>query len=251
MEASFIITFASPRLDNLHQTIRFLRRNHSDVIKDCELITVCQDFCELPSVDGFGKHFHYDLEVECMQLPKLTNYGVDHCNCKKVVVLESDRILPPGYFAAVLKQLKTGVQISTKHVLKLARSYTDEEIIDNKLEYTEENRTEDNQIGTRNMWSGNTAFMKVDFETAGKMDEGYIGYGWADSDMTNTMKTVGIRSIFRSETELHLWHPSLTYGKGNQDQMFLENGFRFCRKWHEALPEWFRKEVAARGKTII
>jgi hypothetical protein len=186
-----------------------------------------------------------------MQLPKLTNFGVNQASCQKIVVLESDRILPLGYYATILPQMKKGIQITPKMVWKLSHPYSDEEIIESKFEYTEDARTEDNQLGTRNMWSGNTAFMKADFEDAGKMDECYRGYGWADSDMTNTMEAIGVKSIFRPEIELHLWHPAATYGKGNQKQMFLENGLRFCRKWNKPLPEWFRQELTQHSKGIL
>ena len=250
MNASFIITFASPRLDNLRQTLRYLYRNHAEVIKKCELITVCQDNCEVAS-QGFGTHLHYNLETECMQLPRLTNFGVDHAHYQKIIVLESDRILPTGYYAEILQQLKAGIQITPKLVWKLDHPYSDEEIAENKFKYTEDARTANNQIGTRNMWSGNTAFMKTDFETAGKMDENYQGYGWADSDMTNAMTAAGIKSIFRPEIELHLWHPATTYGKGNQKQMFLKNGLRFCDKWNEPLPEWFRQELTQHSKSVL
>lgn len=251
MKASFIIAFASPRLDNLRQTLRFLQRYHATIIGHCELITVCQDICDLEPVVGFGEHRHYNLEVECMQLPRLTNFGVDHCNGKKVIVLESDRILPPGYFAEIVGELRNGVQITTAMTWKLSRPYSDEEITNHQFEYNEDARTEANEIGKRNMWSGNTAFMKADFENAGKMDEGYRGYGWADSDMTNTMVMAGIKSVFRPEIELHLWHPGFTYGQGDQEKMFVDNGVRYCRKWNVPIPEFLRAGIAKYNRVIL
>lgn len=243
MEASFVIAFASPRLDNLLQTLRFLVLNHAETIKNCELVSICQDSCDL-EVYGFKRHQQHNLNVECMQLPHLTNFGVAQCTSDKIIVLESDRILPNGYFAQVIEQLAPGVQITARNVLKLDKPYTDEEIISGSFQFKSEPRTETNEIGTRNMWSGNTAFMKPDFEKAGKMDEEYKGYGWADNDMTATMEKAGVKSIFRTETELHLWHPGATYGKGDQEKMFIDNGTRFCKKWNKPIPLWLRERMA-------
>jgi hypothetical protein len=179
-----------------------------------------------------------------MQLPRLTNFGVAQCTSDKIIVLESDRILPNGYFDQVIEQLAPGVQITARNVLKLDKPYTDEEIISGSFQFKSEPRTETNEIGTRNMWSGNTAFMKPDFEKSGKMDEEYKGYGWADNDMTATMEKAGVKSIFRTETELHLWHPGATYGKGDQEKMFIDNGIKFCKKWNKPIPLWLREKMA-------
>ena len=265
MEASFIIGFHTRRFDNLLQTLRFLTFNHNEVIEKCQLVTVCQDEVSqeqllkvsLPCFDcdseaithfeqyasNFGQWVHFDLNEPCMKLPKITNFGIEKSKSKKLIILESDRILPSGYFAKTLAELKEGVQITTKNMVKLAQPTMDEEIIDDIFDYVDEHRSETNEIGMRNMWSGNTAIMRSDFEKAGKMDEDYIGYGWADSDMTRQMESIGVKSIFRPEIELHLWHESATYGDGNQKKMFLENGKKFLSKWNLAPPQWFIEEI--------
>lgn len=240
MLGSFIITFHSARLDNLLQTLRFLERNHS-LTAHCQLVLVCQDKCE-PLETFFARYDHFNLETEQMNLPKLTNFGVQQTISEKIVVLESDRILPYNYFTDIFEQLKPGLQITTKKMLKLTAPASDEQINNNDFSYKEEIRSEESQIGMRNVWSGNTAFMKADFIKAGQMDEEYKGYGWADNDMTERMSEI-VCSIFRPEIELHLWHPPLTYGDGDQKRMFLENGLKFCRKWNKPLPNWFRMEL--------
>jgi hypothetical protein len=93
-------------------------------------------------------------------------------------------------------------------------------------------------------------FWRDDFFEADLMDEGYIGYGWADSDMTNKMNEIGVKSIFRHETELHLWHPSQTYGKTNQKRLFINNGIRYCRKWGIEYPDWFKEEIENHRKLM-
>jgi hypothetical protein len=263
MKASFVIGFHTARIENLNQTLRFLKKQR--VIQECELVLVCQDTCtELicPSKElrgeGWASKQHFNMEVECMQLPVLTNFGVEKASCDKIIVLESDRILPKGYFAEVIDQLEEGIQITTKDMIKFTKHFTDEEIQTGQwksglwnpsrpdeadVDYKEEHRSNTNEIGLRNMWSGNTAFMKSDFEKAGRMDESYKGYGWADSDMTYAMEAVGVKSVYRYELEFHLWHPPATYGEGDQKQMFIDNGIRFCNKWDKDKPDWFLKEI--------
>lgn len=221
-----------------------------EVICESQLVLVCQDACD--SVPNkFGRYDHFNLNLPCMQLPFVTNFGVKKTISDKIIILESDRILPAGYFAEVLKELRSGVQITCRNMKKLQKPATDDEIIAGTFESVDEYRSESNNIGMRNMWSGNTAIWKEDFYRAGCMDEAYHGYGWADSDMTNRMESAGVKSIFRSELELHLWHPPATYGAGDQKQMFINNGLRFCKIWGKPLPDWFRKEIAQHKKVLL
>ena len=259
MKVSFIIGFHTARTDNLLQTLHFLEKWHSEVISECELVTVCQDKAEKETysqihelAESFKTFNHFDLDLPCMQLPYVTNFGIEKTKSEKLIILESDRILPEGYFSDVIDQLEEGIQITTKNMKKLQSEVANCEIGPEDLQhgynkedfdFKWEHRSETNEIGMRNMWSGNTAIMKSDFYKAGRMDEEYEGYGWADSDMTYAMEAVGVQSVYRDEIELHLWHPPATYGEGDQKQMFIDNGLRFCTKWHKDLPEWFKQEI--------
>lgn len=261
MKASFVIGFHTARIDNLLQTLRFLLADHKDVFIDSYLSLVCQDDCDkLPSsqleeLESLREQSYRscitNLNLPCMQLPYVTNLGMDDAETEKVVILESDRILPAGYFAAVLDELKPGVQITCRNMKKLTKPATDEEIRAGTFEYIDEHRSEKNEIGMRNMWSGNTALCKSDFLKAGRMDEAYHGYGWADSDMTSAMESVGVQSVFRDELELHLWHPPATYGDGDQKQMFIDNGLRYCKKWNKELPGFLRADIAKKKKVLM
>ncbi|CAE7860203.1 unnamed protein product [Symbiodinium microadriaticum] len=253
MDATFVIGFHTQRFDNLLQTLRFLQKNHSDFIKHCQLVTVCQDEVSRENVSEarldtvtmvddedkgmavgefnywsryFGRWDHFDLKVDCMQLPILTNFGVGKAVSDKIFLLESDRILPAKYFEYVHSVIEEGYQFTTKDMLKLLAPATDGEIENKNFRSKNENRSRVAEIGMRSMWSGNTAFMKKDFYRAGKMDEAYKGYGWADNDMTLTMETAGVESIFSEEfVELHLWHPPATYdGTKDSKLLFVENG---------------------------
>ncbi len=269
MKASFIIGFHTQRFDNLLQTLRFLIRDHIGVAARSQLVTICQDnvspetisqasivshrppdpikhFEELCS--KFGQWDHHDLNVPCMQLPKITNFGVDKAVADKLIILESDRILPKGYFSEVLFLLDDNVQITCRNMKKLTQPSIDEHIDRAMFPNVNEHRSPSNEIGMRNMWSGNTALTKAAFYKAGKMDEEYEGYGWADSDMTYRMEAIGVESVFRPEIELHLWHPAATYGSGDQKLMFINNGKRFLQKWNKPAPGWFKEEIIQYNK---
>ena len=211
-----------------------------------------QQFNEFDKIrETFHRSSLINLSLKNMHLPFLTNIGIEDSENDKIIILESDRLLPKGYFASVLNELKEGVCITCKNMKKLAKTATDEEITNETFEFKDEWRSEDAQIGMRNMWSGNTAICKSDYYKAGKMDEAYIGYGWADTDMSNRMSEIGIKSIFRPEVELHLWHPLSTYGEGDQKQQFINNGVHFCKKWNAEYPEWFKQEILMHKGTTI
>lgn len=252
MSASFIIGFHTARKDNLLQTLRFLDMWHLSAIQQCELITVCQDKLnfEIPS-QLWMNHKHFNLQLEEMSLPIVTNFGINQSAFEKIIILESDRILPENYFSEVIQKLHEGVQITTLKMKKLKNECSDNNICSGEFEFFDEFRSLQNQFGMRNMWSGNTALMKSDFIKAGKMDESYIGYGWADSDMCLAMDKIGVKSIYRDEIELHLWHQSLTYGLNDQKKLFIDNGLRLCRKWDKPIPHVLRQEMAQYRETIL
>lgn len=246
MFSSFVIFFHTKRLENFHQTIRFLNLWHPEVVQESEIITICQDQTNL-TLSNWLHHSHINLDLECMHLPKMVNIGVNLAKSNKLVILESDRILPKGYFFNAIQQLKEGLQITAKNMIKLTKDYNDNDIINNNYEFKEDNRT--SKIGDKNLWSGNTIITKNDFNKIGGMDEFYKGYGWADSDMCE--KTKHLQSIYRDEQEIHLWHPPLTYGKGDQKQMFIDNGIYFCKKWKIEFPLWFREELLKSKKYFV
>jgi len=268
MDATFVIGFHTQRFDNLLQTLRFLRYNHESFIQNCQLVTICQDEVNKENISKvkfettntdqsgiigefnywcryFGRWDHFDMNIEYMRLPILTNFGISKAVADKIFLLESDRILPVGYFEQIYEKLQQGYQWTSKNMWKLTHPALDDQIKNGNYEHKNEHRSNHAEIGMRSMWSGNTAFMKNDFYKAGKMDTEYKGYGWADNDMTLTMELAGIQSIFEENAlELHLWHYPATYD-GNKDSriMFIENGLKFCTKWNKPIPDWLQKDI--------
>ncbi len=264
MIASFILRFHSARRDNLEQTLRFMTLWHSEIVQQSELITVCQDkFDHEIDSSSWAAHKHFDMQIQEMHLPYVTNFGVDASECEKIVVMDSDRLLPAGYFSKVLALLSEGVQITTHKTKKLQIPHSDEQIINDDLNFKWDFRDmfcgwPDSKVNYhmtgegKNVWSGNTAFMKSDFIKAGKMDEKYIGYGYEDNDMTLGMQKIGVKSVYlEEEIELHLWHEPLTYGVRDQKKMYIDNGVRFCKKWGRLTPQYLREEMIAYRKFMI
>lgn len=241
--ATFIIRFHSKRLFNLEQTLRIMNVWHEKTIANCSLITICQDKIE-SKIDSskWQEHQHFDMLLTEMQLPKITNFGVDKSKTNKIVLLDDDRILPIGYFEECFSELKEGIQITPRKMHKLSKQHTDKEILDKNYEYREEYKS--SEIGCRTMWSGNVMFMKSDFMKVGGMDESFIGYGWEDTDLTMNTEKNGIKSVYKeNHTELHLWHEPLTYGAADPDKLFISNGVKFCKKWNKPLPQIIREKM--------
>ena len=262
MISSFVIGFHTKRIHNLLQTLRFLAKDHKEVIEHSQLVAICQNnmddlkdsknleekqqFEEFESIrENFERSSLINANIKNMHLPYVTNIGVKNCENEKIIILESDRLLPKGYFKSVIEELKEGVCITCKNMKKLLAPATDQEIEKGSFNHKEEWRSESNEIGMRNMWSGNTAIHKNDYNKANKMDEYYVGYGWADSDMTCRMRGIGIQEIYRPEIELHLWQPSETYGDKSTKEQFVKNGIHFCKKWGLNYPDWFKQEISS------
>lgn len=250
MLASFIVRLHSKRLDNLHQTLRFLEMWHKKVISQSQLILVCHDSVDRVS-NAFERYDHINLNLTYMKNSKQTNIGVQTALAEKIVLLDGDRISPPGYYEKTLSQIERGKQISIKTIKNIERNAEDEEIESENYPYFEEERSLTHQAGQRCIWSGNTVFMKSDFYQAGMMDESYEGYGFEDQDMGLNMEKSGVVSILVPEHEIHLWHERKTYGDGDHKKMFINNGLRFCKKWNLPLPNFLREEIAKHRKAWI
>ena len=99
---SFVFYFSSRRIDNLRQTLRFLSKNEN--LKDKEVILVCNDSVQ----DDFllPNYKLYNLNLDTYNKPNLCNFGVSKANCDIVALLDSDRILPFGYFEDIAKKIR-------------------------------------------------------------------------------------------------------------------------------------------------
>lgn len=244
MLASFLIPFHSRRIDNLAQTLRFLELHDREVLDQSEVILLCHD--QIGYIEtGFQKTHLENMHLPNMMKPVQLNHGVKMAQSDILVVLDSDRILPPGYFQKVLGSIEEDDMVTTRFMRKLTRPAADIDIIEEKYSFYDEERSISNRAYSRSAFSGNIVLYKKQYEKAGGMDESYVGYGFEDADMTARLTSVGVRPHYRPELELHLYHEECSYGDHDQKRMFLDNGLRFCRKWKVPYPQNLRKKSAS------
>lgn len=236
MFLTFLIPFHSLRIDNLLQTIRFLERNESELVKACELILLCQDQCGSVS-SKFASTKTVSFKLESMQKCKMVNHGARMAVSDKIIMLDSDRVLPVGYFKSILITLTPKTVVSPRQTHRLTRMVADQSIIDNCFEYKIENRK------PANIFSGNAALFKEDYWAAGGMNENYVGYGWEDDDMSQHLLKAKMTFTWRPEIELHLYHPRHSYGAGDLKGLYLDNGMRFHKEWNLPMPQDFQDEL--------
>lgn len=250
MQASFIIPFPIERIDNVTQTLRFLSHHHKELIQESEVLLMCQNRSGYLE-SNFKETQVHSMKLPCMQKGKLLNEGARLAKSEVLVFLDSDRILPKGYFAEVIGGLKKNSAVSTTNMRRLTRPASDEEILIDNYDFEPENRSIENKILMRNFFSGNIVMYKEDYLRVGGMDEFYIGYGFEDHDMTNILINQHINLIWRNDLELHLYHERLTYGEGHQKKMFLYNGVRYCKKWQIPIPGQLQVELDQYTKGLI
>lgn len=203
MLISFVYYFHSMRTENLKQTLRFLFKRESSI---GEVILVCNDTTK----ERFEGCTLFNLGLGSYEKPKMCNFGVSKASHDVVALLDSDRILPTGYFKNILERIRPGLMFSCERLLGLDRQYTDEEIESGNFSWQLEMKSRTCEIRMKNLFSGNTTFMKDDYIRSGGMDEQFVGYGFADNDMTLNVLSKGMEAVWEEGYELHLHHEKQT-----------------------------------------
>lgn len=227
---SFVFYLHSSRSENLAQTLRLLEARES---VDREVILVCNDRLEDPPR---GCRV-VNMELPEYRKPLMCNVGVSEARGEVVALMDSDRIMPADYFSRAEREVRRGQFMSCRRILNLSRPHSDEEIERGDLDFEEEWRAEGCELWRRNLFSGNTVFHKDDYLGAGGMDESFVGYGFADTDMTMNVTSRGFLPVWSGETELHLHHAKDVYrdgrmhGRETRTRMAEENMCRFLKKW--------------------
>lgn len=232
---SFVIYYHSSRVGNLEQTLRFLERREPELVGKAEIVLICQDECRPPITKFRIKQF--DLNLSRYLKPVMCNHGVRNAKYQKIVLLDSDRILPAGYFTRNTALMTPKQVITTECLFSLDKDYTDEEIESGNVSKHDDFRSKTNELRRKNMFSGNTILWKNDYLSCG-MDESFVGYGYADNDMTEAMKNLGCDQIFLHEEELHLNHPkTIHYDKELAARSFkiiaAINAAKYLVKWNK------------------
>lgn len=224
---SFVILFHPSRLDNLLQTIRFLHKREPELLK--EIIVICQTKCDnIPNTKTFN------MGLSTYHKPKMTNFGVSHCSGEIIALLDSDRILPKNYFTEIVNEIKFNDVISTINLFQLDKIYSDEEIENGLVSKTPDFRSKENKGRKKNLFSGNTIITKDSYLSLGGYDESFEGYGFADTDMTQTVQKTG-NIIWKEKEELHLYHKKNIIYKNEALNCFnictAINAIKYFNKW--------------------
>lgn len=221
---SFVFYFSNKRVENLKQTLRFLNKNED--LSVSEVVLVCNDSC--------NEEFHinnnykiFNLNLDTYNKPLLCNFGVNKAKFDIVALLDSDRILPYRYFEKNAMKLHKKQFVSSLILHKLLNDYTDNEIELRKYKYKEEIKSKKCEFFHKNLFSGNTLFYKKDYLDCGGMDESFIGYGFADNDMTLNVISKGCHASWNKNVEIHLNHPVEFLYKG---KVLHDNEFKKISK---------------------
>lgn len=227
---SFVFYLHSSRSENLAQTLRMLGVRERI---DMEVVVVCNDRLDDPP----PMCRVINMELPEYRKPLMCNVGVSEAKGDVVALMDSDRIMPSGYFSRASREVKRGQFMSCKRILNLSRPHSDDEIDRGEIEFEEEWRAEGYELWRRNLFSGNTVFHKEDYLKAGGMDESFVGYGFADTDMTMNVMSRGFLPVWSEETELHLHHVKNVswdggiHGRETRTRMAEANMCRFLKKW--------------------
>jgi hypothetical protein len=243
---SFVTYFSSTRLSNLLQTIRFLEKREN-LLLDGELVIVCQDRC--PSIStNFKSYKHFNLELDEYRKPYMCNFGIRNATHETIALIDSDRILPHNYFHKSLQLLKPNMAITATNLYRLEKPYTDQEIELGNTKRKPDFKSVLNEGGCKNLFAGNTLMKKSDYLKWGGMDEEFVGYGFADMDMTTSAINQGCVPLYLKEEELHLYHQRdiRWEGKPISSDTFriitATNALRYCIKWGTT-PDEKMKEI--------
>ena len=215
--ASVVIPFHSSRADNLHQMLRLMDGWF-------EIVVVCQDRYELPGAKVINlNQAEYNRSM-------MNNLGVQAASHDVVILLDSDRVLPPGYFKDVVAGLKKNQCVSTWNLWQLHSPVSDVQIRAGVFPAHPDHRSRTNEMHLKNMFSGNTVMFKEDYLRIGMMDESFAGYGYNDTDMTHKAMKCGMEMVWRGERELHLYHTK-QHSPDEVRRANVQAGIRYCRKW--------------------
>lgn len=227
---SFVCYFHSSRIKNLKQTLRLLFKREKSI---GEVILVCNDWT--------GEHFEgcdlYNMKMKEYNKPKMCNFGVSKASKDLVALLDSDRILPRGYFDKLNLELKRGQFASCKRMFNITSDCSDEQIETEDFEFAEEERSMTWEVRRKNLFSGNTTFFKKDYLDVGGMDESFVGYGFADNDMTINVVSKGMTPVWSDVVEYHLHHEKSVMEDGGlvgfvqYRKTSQSNLNRFLKKW--------------------
>lgn len=193
--------------------------------------------CNDVSFEKFPGCRLFNMRLSDYRKPLMCNFGVERAKGEVVALLDSDRIMPRGYFSAQAEVIKPGEFVTCERMRRLTRPHSDDEIESDCMDFFEEKRSRGWEAWSKNLFSGNTLFHKKDYLGSGGMDESFQGYGFADNDMSRNVITKGYSIRWTDDVEIHLYHPPQVMESGRTvgEKQFMKrsqsNLCMFLKKW--------------------
>jgi predicted glycosyltransferase involved in capsule biosynthesis len=177
---------------------------------------------------------------------------------KILILLDSDRVLPENYFSDLVQTIKPNEVITTVNLFGLIKDYTDQEIESNDFVSYPDFRSTEVAVHKKNLFSGNTVMFTDDYWRCGGMDEEFIGYGFADNDMTQRAIHNRLLPVYLTHKELHLYHPrEIQWNNASIDGSLvfqvitLINCVRYLKKWTLPVPQFIKDQISSVDKSHL
>lgn len=247
MNISFVICLHSSRINNLKQVIRFIEKREKNLFGSEILVNFHDSYQDILE----SANFHIKTICHNLQMynkPYMCNYGVKMASNDIVCILDSDRILPENYFYDVASKLNFYDFTTTEYIKQCIKDENDTSIEENNFEYEQEERSLENKINHKNLFSGNVMFFKERYFEIGGMDESFIGYSFNDSDITQKVLTDKKNNpIYLNIDEIHLYHDkkfffnSYSFSEYEKQVHCVTNMLKFCNKWNIEKKERYKE----------
>ena len=246
MLVSFIILYHPIRIDNLEQTVRFLKKREKNLLNQ-EFIFVCQTNHNLNNY--FNNQINLNLNLKNYHKSLMTNYAVTKSSGEFLILLDSDRILPNNYFYNSIIQSNNKTVISTEQLYQLDKPYTDMEIELRQFNRTGDFRKKNIEGRCKNLFAGNTVISRCAFEKLHGYDESFEGYGFADNDMSKKAVVNNLNIVWLQEEELHLFHEKNIFWNETiiNKEIFkiitATNALNYYNKWNLKIDKKIKKLI--------
>ena len=247
MKISFIICLHSSRIKNLFQLLRFLEKREKK-LQGSELVILFHDYFNKEITSSVFDIKKYNLNLQIYNKPFMCNLGVEYSINDKIVILDSDRILPDNYFYNNAVILSENDFFTVEHIQQCEKEENDDSIENNSFNYTEEERSKENKINCKNLFSGNVMFYIKKYKELGGMDETFLGYSFNDNDITQkVLNNSSCNIIYHNQYEVHLYHEKqffykeYFFTKEEKEVNCVANMLKYCNKWNIEVNERYRE----------
>jgi len=247
---SYLFYLPAERQKIFAQQLRLLEARED--LSECEAVVVWHGQPGIVNLSAFKSSTIDSIDCQRYNKSMLVNRAVKLSKGDVLIILDSDRIMPPDYFKKSVEMLKPKSAIAPQRMIKILSPIEDKEIWEMRFPYKRDDRTEKLTPFRKHLFSGNTIVYKEDYLAAGGMDETYWGYGFNDLDFTRAWEKSGFGIHWTDAEEIHLYHPRLDE-KNPEDfhSQNVANAYKFFKKWNEPIPDKFSYDIAKRVVPLL